>query len=207
MNKAVHTFTGAMPPEMLESFFKEVLLSAVRKDIQEHHKLNVHYYQALKRALFKPSAFFKGIIFPLAKEATAQEAIIVGSILSKMSIPSVHASVAMIMLTEMDYTLCSAYLLKILLAKNYSLSDRVVGALVAYFSKFRNDKRPLPVLWHQTLLLLVTKYYRMDGVNVVFLTTEHKALIADLIKVKNHSLISPEIAKALNPEVGAMTDV
>lgn len=80
-----------------------------------------------------------------------------------MSIPSVHASVAMVMLTEMDYTLCSAYLLKTLLAKNYSLSNRVVSSLVAYFSNFRSDKRQLPVLWHQTLLLLVTKYYRMSA--------------------------------------------
>jgi essential nuclear protein 1 len=83
MNKAVQIF-GAMPPDMLESFYKNTLLPSIRKDIQEHHKLNVHYYQALKRALFKPGPFFKAIIFELAKEGTAQEAVIVGSILSKV---------------------------------------------------------------------------------------------------------------------------
>lgn len=76
-----------------------------------------------------------------------------------MSIPTVHASVAMIKLTEMDYTLCSGYLLKVLLGKNYSLSGKVIEALINYFVKFQNETRSLPVLWHQTLLLCVTKYY------------------------------------------------
>ena len=48
-----------------------VLLDALRDDIanpnttKNNRKLNVHYYEALKRALYKPAAFFKGIVFPL----------------------------------------------------------------------------------------------------------------------------------------------
>lgn len=42
-----------------------VLLDAIREDIQQNKKLNVQYYEALKRALYKPGAFFKGIIFPM----------------------------------------------------------------------------------------------------------------------------------------------
>jgi len=76
-----------------------------------------------------------------------------------MSIPAIHASVAIIILADMEYTLCSAYLLKTLLAKNYSLPERVISSLTNYFVKFKDDKRQLPVLWHQTLLLFVTKYY------------------------------------------------
>jgi essential nuclear protein 1 len=30
-------------------------------------KLNVHLYDALKKALYKPSAFFLGILFPLCE--------------------------------------------------------------------------------------------------------------------------------------------
>lgn len=30
-------------------------------------KLNVHLYEALKKALYKPAAFFKGILFPLCE--------------------------------------------------------------------------------------------------------------------------------------------
>jgi len=88
MSKAVQIFSGGMPPDMLESFYKNTLLPSIRKDIQDRHKLNVHYYQALKRALFKPGPFFKGLIFPLAKDATAQEAVIVGSILNKVLTPN-----------------------------------------------------------------------------------------------------------------------
>jgi hypothetical protein len=41
---------------------------------------------AIKKSIFKTSDFFKGFLLPLAEDATAREAIIVGSILAKMSI-------------------------------------------------------------------------------------------------------------------------
>ena len=37
----------------------------MRSSTKHARKLNVHYYEALKRALYKPAAFFKGIVFPL----------------------------------------------------------------------------------------------------------------------------------------------
>jgi len=76
-----------------------------------------------------------------------------------MSIPIVHASVALIKLSEMEYTLGTGYFLKIILGKNYSLSGKVIESLVKYFLRFKDDKREMPVLWHQTLLLFITKYY------------------------------------------------
>ena len=42
-------------------------MPAVRDDISKNKKLNYHYYYALKKALYKPAAWFKGILFPLAK--------------------------------------------------------------------------------------------------------------------------------------------
>jgi hypothetical protein len=33
-------------------------------------KLNVHLYEALKKSLYKPSAFFLGILFPLCEVST-----------------------------------------------------------------------------------------------------------------------------------------
>ncbi len=41
------------------------MLDAVREDIRDSGKLSPHYYEALKKGLYKPGAFFKGIIFPL----------------------------------------------------------------------------------------------------------------------------------------------
>ena len=48
---------------------------------------------ALKKALFKPAAFFKGILLPLAESGncTLREATIVSSILAKCSIPMLHS--------------------------------------------------------------------------------------------------------------------
>lgn len=54
-----------MKPPQAQLFLSVVLLDAIREDIQQNKKLNVQYYEALKRALFKPGAFFKGIIFPM----------------------------------------------------------------------------------------------------------------------------------------------
>ena len=36
---------------------------------------------AVKKAMFKTGAFFKGFLIPLSEEATTREAIIIGSIL------------------------------------------------------------------------------------------------------------------------------
>jgi essential nuclear protein 1 len=43
------------------------LLPAVRQDIAKNKKLNYHYFHALKKAFYKPAAWFKGILFPIAK--------------------------------------------------------------------------------------------------------------------------------------------
>ena len=45
---------------MAQRFFNLVLLPRVRDDIAEYKRLNFHLYMALKKALFKPGAWFKG---------------------------------------------------------------------------------------------------------------------------------------------------
>lgn len=72
---ATRMFVSQMKPPQARVFLEGVLLDAIREDIRltkdgvrkqkNNRKLNVHYYEALKRALYKPAAFFKGIIFPL----------------------------------------------------------------------------------------------------------------------------------------------
>lgn len=108
---------------------------------------------ALKQALFKPAAFFKGLLLPLAEDASSREAIIVGSILAKMSIPILHASAALIKLTEYEYLIGSGYFIKVLVSKRYSLPTKVLDVLIDFFYGFCNtgeEKRveELPVMWH-----------------------------------------------------------
>ena len=43
-------------------YYNLVLLEKCRDDIREHRTLNYHLYMALKKALFKPAAFYKGIV-------------------------------------------------------------------------------------------------------------------------------------------------
>lgn len=46
---------------MAQRFYNLVLLPRVQDDIAEYKRLNFHLYMALKKALFKPGAWFKGM--------------------------------------------------------------------------------------------------------------------------------------------------
>jgi essential nuclear protein 1 len=72
----------------------QILLPRVRDDIDTYQRLNFHLFQALRKALFKPGAFFKGFLLPLceSRTCTLREAVIVGSVLARNSIPVLHAS-------------------------------------------------------------------------------------------------------------------
>lgn len=50
---------------MAQRFYNLVLLPRIRDDIAEYKRLNFHLYMALKKALFKPAAWFKGKGSPL----------------------------------------------------------------------------------------------------------------------------------------------
>ncbi len=138
-----------------------MLLPRIREDIDEHKKLNFHLYLALKKALFKPAAFFKGFLLPLCEErnCTLREgtlqaqnagfifllisfaAAIIGSALSKVSIPALQSSVALLHLAEMEYSGSNSMFIRVLIEKKYALPYRVIDALVAHFVQFAGEKR------------------------------------------------------------------
>ena len=64
---ATKVFASNLQAKQAQKFYEWVLLPKVREDIAETKKLNVHLYQALKKALYKPAAFFKGFLFPLCE--------------------------------------------------------------------------------------------------------------------------------------------
>jgi essential nuclear protein 1 len=88
-----------MNTKLAQRFYYYVLLDNVRSNINKFKKLNCHLYMAVKKAIFKTSAFFKGFLLPLAEDATAREAVIIGSILAKMSINNLDAAAAIIKLS------------------------------------------------------------------------------------------------------------
>lgn len=80
--RATRLFTANLKGQMAQRFFHYVLLPRVRDDIDTYQRLNFHLYQALRKALFKPGAFFKGFLLPLCEDGdcTLREAIIIGEL-------------------------------------------------------------------------------------------------------------------------------
>lgn len=60
-------------------------------DINENKRLNYHLYQALRKSVYKPAAFYKGILLPLAAagDCTLREAAIFSSVLARVSMSKI----------------------------------------------------------------------------------------------------------------------
>ena len=63
MLQAVTIFASNFDPVRAEEFFREWLVPAVRRDLARSKKLNCHLFEALKKALYKTNAWFKGVLF------------------------------------------------------------------------------------------------------------------------------------------------
>jgi essential nuclear protein 1 len=176
----------------LSRFYSLVLLDRVRDDIAEHKKLNVHLYKCLKKALYKPAAFFKGFLFPLAQSGTCtlKEAQIVGSVLTRVSVPVLHSAAALLRLAEMEYTGPTSMFIRVLLDKKYALPYKVVDAVVFHFLRFKSYDDPLPLLWHQSFLAFAQRY-KND------ITEDQRDGLLDVLLIKGHPLVGPEIRREL----------
>ncbi|XVE54695.1 hypothetical protein DITRI_Ditri03aG0102600 [Diplodiscus trichospermus] len=193
MFQATRIFASNLGVKKAERFYRLVLLPRVRDDIQKNKRLHFALYQSLKKALYKPAAFNKGILFPLCKSGTCnlREAVIIGSILQKVSIPMLHSSVALMKLAEMEYCGTTSYFIKLLLEKKYALPYRVVDAVVAHFMRFLEDTRIMPVIWHQSLLAFVQRYKNE-------LRKEDKINLRTLLEIQKHKFLTPEIIRELD---------
>ncbi|XP_073943667.1 bystin [Choristoneura fumiferana] len=192
MYQATRIFASNLKEKMAQRFYNLVLLPRVRDDLQEYKRLNFHLYQALRKSLFKPGAFMKGILLPLLEsgDCTLREAIIVGSVLARNSVPVLHSSAALLKIAEMDYTGANSIFLRILFDKKYALPYRVVDAVVFHFLRFQRDHRTLPVLWHQAFLTFVQRY-KSD------ISTEQRDALLELLRKHSHANITPDIRREL----------
>lgn len=206
-------------PAVAQPFLSEILLPAVRSDIHDTSKLNVHLYKALKKALYRPAAFFKGVIFPLltSHTCTQREAHIIASVLARVSVPVLHSAAALHRLCEIaaeqmsqdvDSAGSTNIFIKTLLEKKYALPYKVIDAVVFHFLRFRGvggvtdgadtnmadgnakDAGRLPVIWHQCLLAFAQRY-RND------ITEDQREALLDLLLVKGHKSIGPEVRREL----------
>ncbi|CRG88708.1 Essential nuclear protein 1 [Talaromyces islandicus] len=213
-------------PAIAQEYINTVLLERVRDEIHETRKLNVHVYNAMKKALYKPACFFKGLLFPLVGSGvcTLREAHIVSSVIARVSIPVLHSAAALLRLCEMAAEQTSSSLssegtgatnifIRVFLEKKYALPYKVIDALVFHFLRFRTTEQnedemmvdgkhapppsaaaamnfKLPVLWHQSLLVFAQRY-RND------ITEDQREALLDLLLVRGHREIGPEVRREL----------
>lgn len=144
--EATKLFTSARPA-LAQAFLHGVLLPRVREDIFETKKLNV-LYKTMKKALYKPAAFFKGLLFPLVESGTCTllEAHIISSVVARVSITVLHSAASLHRLCEISAEQMSSdgesggatnIFIRVLLEKKYALPYKVVDALVFHFLRFR----------------------------------------------------------------------
>jgi essential nuclear protein 1 len=199
-----------------QSFLTNILLDRVREDIADTRKLNVHLYNALRKALFRPPAFFRGLLFPLLSSGTCtlREAHIISSVLVRSSVPAIHSAVALAKLCEIaadqmhgnpESAGSTNLFIRVLLEKRYALPYQTVDALVFHFLRFKpsvtsvgemdvDDRESyegkLPVIWHQGLLAFARTY--KDSI-----TEDQREALLDLLLVRGHKEIAPEVRREL----------
>ncbi|KAL8904976.1 MAG: hypothetical protein Q9207_002929 [Kuettlingeria erythrocarpa] len=216
--EATRIFSSAKP-HICQQFLEMVVLERVREDIHETKKLNVHLFNSLKKATYRPAAFFKGFLFPLVSSGTCslREAHIISSVLVRISIPVLHSAAALLRLTEIaaEQTSVSTenagatnIFIRTMLEKKYALPYKVIDGLVFHFLRFRatpqadqmndsdsagalgtNDHK-LPVIWHQCLLSFAQRY-RND------ITEDQREALLDLLLNRGHKDIGPEVLREL----------
>ncbi|KAF3939623.1 Bystin [Dactylella cylindrospora] len=190
--EATKMFASNLNAAQTQRFLNLILLDRVRDDIYEHKKLNVHLYKAVKKALYKPAAFNKGFLFPLCSSGTCtlREAQIIGSVLTRVSIPVLHSAAALQRLCEMDYTGPTSIFIRVLLEKKYALPYKAIDAVVFHFIRFANTDQTMPLLWHQSLLSFATRY-KND------ITEDQRKALFELVRKKGHPAVAPQIVTEL----------
>jgi essential nuclear protein 1 len=188
---ATKLFASNLKPKHAQRFYNLILLPCVRFDIRSNKKLNYHLYCAVKKALYKPAAFFKGFLLPLAEnDCTLKEAMIIGSVLSKVSIPIMHSAAALLKLTHLAYTGGTSIFMTVLMNKKYSLPYKVIDAIAEHFVGFMSETRTMPVLWHQSFLVFAQRYKAS-------LTKEQKEGLRNVLRKHQHPAITSEIRREL----------
>lgn len=167
---ATRILCSNLKPSQSQRFFKYVLLPKFREQVQDTGKVTPQIFEACIKAVYKPAAFFKGLLFPLAEVSspsflcllcslrctcthahhlpsvvsqagcTLKEAAIMSAVLSRVSIPVLHSAAALLRLSEMHYRGPTSLFIRTLLDKKYALPYKVVDALVFHFLRFSDPQ-------------------------------------------------------------------
>ncbi|KAI5970153.1 ENP1 [Candida margitis] len=206
--EATKLFVSNLTANEAQKFVESVLLEKFRTSIEDSddHSLNYHIYRALKKSLYKPGAFFKGFLLPLVDGyCSVREATIAASVLTKVSVPVLHSSVALAQLLQRDFSPATTVFIRVLIEKKYALPYQTLDELVFYFMRFRNaaqdqmqidetseDKKgpQLPVVWHKAFLSFAQRY-KND------ITDDQRDFLLETVRQRFHHAIGPEIRREL----------
>lgn len=205
--EATKLFVSNLTASEAQKFVESVLLEKFRTSIEDSddHSLNYHIYRALKKSLYKPGAFFKGFLLPLVDGyCSVREATIAASVLTKVSVPVLHSSVALTQLLQRDFSPATTVFIRVLIEKKYALPYQTLDELVFYFMRFRNaaqdqmqidendDKKApqLPVVWHKAFLSFAQRY-KND------ITDDQRDFLLETVRQRFHHAIGPEIRREL----------
>ena len=156
--KASKYLTHNLENFRLERYFSKYLLIQIRGNIKKEKKLSYHLYQCLKVCMYKPQAFFKGLLFELLNnEPTLRECQILASVIHRVSIPVIYSSVALLKLLQVQHVYAWLFI-KVIVSKRYSLPLSILNALHNYLLKYSSSSLSLPVLFHQLFLVFVQNY-------------------------------------------------
>jgi len=191
--QATRIFISSLNAKMAQRFLALVLLPRVRHDIRENKRLHFALFQAMKKAVYKPGAFYKGLLLPLCKagDCTLREAVIVAAVLKRVSIPVLHSAAALMRIAEMEYSGINSFFILQLIEKKYALPYRTIDALVDHFCRFESDERQMHVIWHQSLLAFVQRYKNE-------IRREDKEALRHLCKRQQHHMVTPEVLRELD---------
>lgn len=209
-------------PIVAQRFLEMVILDRVKEDIYETKKLNIHLFNALKKGLYKPAAWFKGFLFPLVATGgcTLREAHIISAVLARVSIPVLHSAAAIKGLCDIAAQESSAgtegggatnIFIKTLLEKKYALPYQVIDSLVFHFMRFRTVD-PASMTNANGAMTGVTGPGSKDTKLPVIwhqcllafaqryrndITEDQREALLDLLLTKGHHTIGPEVRREL----------
>ncbi|KPI88736.1 putative bystin [Leptomonas seymouri] len=193
--QATRIFAANLNESMLQRYYAAVLLPIVHERLLEEKKLHPALYMAVRKALFKPVAFFKGFLLPLAtdEECTLREALVVASVLQRSHLPPVPTAVTIYKIAQQPFSGPCSVFLRVLIDKKMALPYQAIDELVKYFHRFletHTKDEALPVLWHQTMLTFI-QHYKAD------LTEAQLGLLSSVCNVHFHYMITPEIRREI----------
>ncbi|GIQ89078.1 bystin, partial [Kipferlia bialata] len=115
-------------------FIREFVLPNMEQELDGAKKLSHHMFQTIGRCMYRPAAFFKGILLPLAEGCGAKTASAVAAAMHKWSIPSEYAAAGITKLLEVPYSPPQALFVKTLVSKRYALPYSVLDNLATHYA-------------------------------------------------------------------------